>query len=50
MTIKDLEKRLDNFITNEFAHLRTKVDWIFYSIITLLLGTIASLVILIIKK
>ena len=50
MTVKELYEMFENFKNNDFHHLKCKVDWIFYSIITLLLGTIASLVMLIIKK
>ena len=50
MTIKDLDKKLDTFISNDFKHLRAKVDWIFYTLIGGLITIITGLVILIISK
>ena len=50
MNAKDVYDILCKFIENDFMHLKRRVDWIFYSIITLLLGTIGSLLLLILKK
>jgi hypothetical protein len=47
MTIRDLNKKLDDFINNEFKHLRWTVTWILCTSITTLLGII---VVLLIKK
>ena len=48
--VNEFKEDFKQFKKNDFHHLKCKVDWIFYSIITLLLGTIGSLVLLIIKK
>ncbi|MHA1225116.1 MAG: hypothetical protein ACTSR2_01030 [Candidatus Hodarchaeales archaeon] len=46
--ISGIQDRLDNFIDNDFQHLRNRVDWIFWIFI---LGTLVSIAIsLIIKK
>ena len=50
MTVKELHEIFKEFKTNDFQHLKTRVDWIFYTIIVLLGGTITSLVLLILKK
>ena len=44
-----LNDKLDHFISNDFAHVRRKVDWIFYTLITLLLGIISGLVLLVLR-
>lgn len=49
MTLKDLDNKLDKFIDNEFKHLRTKVDWIFYTLIGGLVTVVTGLVIMICK-
>jgi len=49
MTVKELHELLQHFIDNDFKHLRSKVDWLFYSIILMLLGIITNLILVIIK-
>jgi len=49
MKADDVYTILCKFIENDFRHLRRKVDWIFYTLITLLLGIISGLVLLIIR-
>lgn len=49
MKIQELYDIFQHFVDNDFAHLRTKVDWLFYSIILMLLGIIGNLVLLIVK-
>lgn len=50
MKADEVYEILCKFIENDFAHLRKKVDWVFYTIITLLLGTIANLIIMLVKR
>ena len=40
--VKNLKERFDSFITNEFEHLREKVDWILWIFIA---GTLVSIAI-----
>jgi len=40
--VKNLKERFDGFITNEFEHLREKVDWILWIFIV---GTLVSIAI-----
>ena len=40
--VKNLKERFDSFITNEFEHLREKVDWILWIFIV---GTLVSIAI-----
>ena len=47
MTLKDLERKLDKFIDNEFCHLRKRVDKIFYILIGGLLSLVIGLLVLI---
>jgi len=49
MTVKELHELFQHFIDNDFKHLRTKVDWLFYSIIIMLGGIIANLILFIVK-
>lgn len=42
--INDIEGKLNTFITNEFHHLSTKVDWMFYLVIISLVGVVADLI------
>jgi len=49
MTAKDVYELLQQFIENDFKHLRSKVDWLFYSIILMLLGIITNLILVIVK-
>ena len=49
MTVKELLERFDKFIENDFSHLKTRVDWLFYTIIGGLLTIIGGLAVLITK-
>ena len=40
--LKDLRRTFDTFITNEFQHLRDRVDWVLWVFI---LGTLVSITI-----
>jgi len=44
MTTKELLEIFNKFIENDFKHLRTKVDWLFYTIIGGLITIISLLV------
>ena len=50
MTVQELHDILDKFIENDFKHLRTKVDWMLYTLIGGLVTIITGLIILLIKK
>ena len=45
MTVCELKDIFDNFVVNEFNHLRNKVDWIFYIVIATALAAIVNLAI-----
>jgi len=47
MTAKEVFERLIHFIDNDFKHLKTKVDWLFYTIIG---GLISIILLLVFKK
>lgn len=49
MTVKELHGLFNQFIENEFGHLRDKVDKLLYLQIALLGGVIASIAILLFK-
>jgi len=43
MTTKELYDLFKNFRDNDFCHLQKKVDWIFYLLITTLVGLVVDL-------
>lgn len=49
MTVKELLEILNNFIENDFAHLRARVDRMIWIILTGLVSIIAGLIVLLIK-
>jgi hypothetical protein len=50
MTVKELYELFDKFKTNDFHHLKCKVDWLFYTLIGGLITIITGLIILIVSK
>ncbi len=49
MEPEDVYEILCKFIENDFDHLRSKVDWLFYTLIGGLVTIITGLIILLIK-
>jgi len=45
--VKDLEKRFEKFVTNEFAHLRSRVDWVLGTVI---IGFLISIALIVLSK
>ena len=45
MTVKELYELFQKFVTNEFAHLRDRVEWLYRIIIATLIGVFLNLLI-----